>query len=73
MLKARIIKRSHGKQTIFQIQQRHFIFFWWWVPAWVNDINGAAAPQDTFKTLKEAQDNMCHFDGSKPVETICIS
>lgn len=49
----------------YQIQQRHFLFRWQWVPAWVNSDLGAMC-YDTFSTLKEAKKNLCYFDGSKP-------
>jgi len=71
MKKSRIIKSTYGGQTFYQIQQRHFIFFWWWVPAWINSSLGASAPSDTFETLEEAEKNMYLFDGTKPVETEC--
>lgn len=70
MIKYRIVKIQHGPTVYYEIQQRHHIFFWWWVPAWVNSIQGASAPQDRFETLKEAQDNLYKFDGTKPVKSI---
>ena len=36
--KVRIIKRIMPDGRVeFTIQQRHFLFFWWWVDAWVNN------------------------------------
>jgi hypothetical protein len=73
MKKVRIVKKTFADQTYYQIQQRHFIFFWWWVDAWVNDSAGAYAPQDTFETLEEAEANLYLFDGSKPKQEIKVS
>ena len=71
MKKAKIVKVSYGNSTYYQIKQRHFIFFWWWVPAWINSSLGASAPPDTYKTLEEAQKNMYLYDGTKAIETEC--
>jgi hypothetical protein len=71
MKKVKIVKVTYGGQTFYQIKQRHFIFFWWWVDAWVNSSMGASAPMDTFETLEEAQKNMYKFDGTKAIETGC--
>lgn len=71
MKKARIREyTSVDGSKSYTIQQRHFLFFWWWVPAWVNSSMGASAPTDTFKTLEEAQANIKYFDGSKGTERI---
>ena len=68
-MKTRIIKRTHvdGK-TKFIIQQKHFMFCWWWVDAWMN--SGSVWCKDDFDTLEEAKKNLCYFDGSKSVETV---
>ena len=67
---ARIIKRTKVDGTVkFVIQQRHFIFFWWWVDAWVNN---DISTQDSFLTLEEAKKHLCYFDGSKAKEEIII-
>ena len=55
MEKIRIEKVEFFGNTWYQVQKRHFIFFWWWVPAWVNSFSGASAPHDTFETLEEAE------------------
>ena len=34
------------------------------VDAWINSGVGAAC-NDSFSTLKEAQEHLCHFDGSR--------
>lgn len=63
--KVRIIKRTFPDGRVeFTIQQRHFLFFWLWVDAWINSSSGASCV-DSFSTLEEAQKNLCYFDGSK--------
>ena len=51
----------------FTIQQRHFLFRWWWVDAWVNHDTSTI---DSFATLEEAQKKMCHFDGTRCREVV---
>ncbi len=70
-MKTRIIKRTgvDGKEC-FVIQQKHFLFRWWWVDAWVN--SGDTWARDTFDTLEEAQKNLCYFDGSEPKEEVVM-
>ena len=68
-MKARIIKRvGVDGHTQFIIQQKHSLFRWWWVDAWIN--SGSVWCQDDFGTLEEAKKNLCYFDGSKCVETV---
>ena len=64
-MKARIIENTlpSGRKS-YTIQQRHFLFRWWWVPAWVNSMDGAACC-DTWGTLHEARENLCWFDGTE--------
>ena len=69
MKKTRIIKRTFNDRTQYIIQQKHFLFRWWWVDAWINSIDGAWC-QDDFDTLAEAKANLCYFDGSKATEII---
>ena len=70
MKKARIIERTGPDGSVeYVIQQRHFLFRWWWVDAWLNSMAGAAC-QDSFTTLEEAQANMCFFDGTPIKERI---
>jgi hypothetical protein len=65
MSKVRIIEKTNVDGTIkYVIQQRHFLFRWWWVDAWVNH---DVATNDTFSSLEEAKNNLCYFDGSKPI------
>lgn len=63
-MKYRIIERScvDGKVS-YVIQQKHFLFRWWWVDAWVNSSSGAACI-DSFSSIEEARSNLCYFDGS---------
>lgn len=66
--KVRIIERKNVDGTKeYIIQQKHFLFFWMWVDAWMN---GDASIRDSFTTLEEAKKNLCYFDGSKPVDTV---
>ena len=70
MKKVRIIERKSPDGTIsFIIQQKHFIFRWMWVDAWINSFSGACCV-DSFDSLKEAKGNLCYFDGSKCSEKI---
>ena len=73
MKKSRIIERKFQDGRIeYTIQQKHFIFRWWWVDAWVNSIDGASCC-DSFKSLKEAKDNLWLFDGSKCSEKVILT
>lgn len=70
MRKTRIVKRTDVDGTVkYFIQQKHFLFRWYWVDGWMNSLMGPAH-QDFFPTLKEAQNNLCYFNGSKPKEEI---
>lgn len=63
-MKARIVKRTGpGGRVEYVIQQRHLLFRWWWVDAWVNSSCGAYCT-DAFDTLEEAKGNLCWFDGT---------
>lgn len=67
---ARIIERTACDGGVeFVIQQRHFLFKWWWVDAWLNSYSGASC-KDYFSTLKEAKENMCYFDGTECKERV---
>lgn len=64
----RIIKRTLPDNTVkFVIQQRHFLFRWWWVDAWINN---SVEYEDSFDTFEEAEKNICYFDGTKCKETV---
>lgn len=65
MKKTRIVKRTSVDNSItYVIQQRHFLFKWWWVDAWINSLCGAYCT-DSFSTLEEAERKFCYFDNSK--------
>ena len=70
-MKARIVKKTNVDGRVeFVIQQRHFLFRWWWVDAWMNrDVYTI----DSFSTLEEAKKNLCYFDGSKVKQEIVES
>jgi len=69
-MKSRIVKRTHvDGRTSYVIQQRHFVFRWWWVDAWINSSSGAACT-DSFDTLEKAKSNLCYFDDSQNVDEI---
>jgi hypothetical protein len=62
--KVRIVERTSVDGSVkYVIQQKHFLFRWWWVDAWVNSLDGAWCT-DSFDSLEEAQQNLCYFDGS---------
>ncbi len=68
MSNVRIVKKTYpDKRTEFVIQQRHFLFRWWWVDAW---INSDVYCVDYFKTLDEAKNSLCYFDGTQTIEEI---
>jgi hypothetical protein len=69
-MKARIIKRTGPAGDVcYVIQQKHFLFRWWWVDAWLNSGCGAAC-RDSFLTLEDAQRNLCYFDGTQTKEEV---
>lgn len=69
-MKTRIIKRTGPDGRVqYIIQQKHFLFRWWWVDAWLNSSCGAYCTDD-FDTLEEAQANLCYFDGTPCKETV---
>ena len=69
-MKARIVERTapNGEKT-WVIQQKHFLFRWWWVDAWMNSSCGASC-NSTFYSLEEAEKNLCFFDGTKTVDKV---
>jgi hypothetical protein len=70
MKKTRIIKRTSPDGSVsYVIQQKHFLFFWTWVDAWINSSAGASCT-DSFSSLEEAQENLCYFNGSKFKEEV---
>lgn len=69
-MKARIIERilPNGNKR-YVIQQKHFLFRWLWVDAWLESWTSAAC-QDDFCTLEEAKANLCYFDGTPTKERV---
>ncbi len=64
MKTVRIVRRITPSGSVsYVIQQKHFLFRWWWVDAWINSMDGAMC-QDSFNTLGEAKANLCWFDGT---------
>ena len=71
-MKCRIVKRTCvDGRILYIIQQRHFLFRWWWVDAWLNSSCGAYC-RDSFDSLKEAKDNLCYFDESEHTDEVII-
>ena len=69
-MKTRIIERiSPDGSKSYVIQQKHFLFRWMWVNAWINSSCGADC-RDEWSSLKEAQENMCYFDGTESTYTV---
>ena len=73
MKASRIVERtaSDGHKS-FVIQQRHFLFRWWWVDAWINSSVGAYC-QDYFGSLEEAKKNLCYFDGTPSIDRVILT
>ena len=72
MRKVRIIKRTNPDGRIqYVIQQKHDLFRWWWVDAWINSMCGAYCT-DYFDTLEKAKKNLCYFNGSKAKEEVVV-
>ena len=73
MRRTRIVKRTNpGGCISYVIQQKHDLFWWWWVDAWINSWCGASCV-DYFDTLKDAERNLCYFDGTKTLEEIIFA
>ena len=73
MSKFRIIERTNvnGRKS-WVIQQKHFLFIWWWVDAWVNSPGGGYSI-DSFNSLEEAKNNLCYYDGTKVKEKVVFT
>ena len=70
--RAQIVERTGPDgRTVFVIQQRHFLFRWWWVDAWINAWEGTYC-QDSFFTLEEAKKHLCYFDGTPTRERVIV-
>ncbi len=73
MVKCRIIQRTCPDGRVEHvIQQKHYLFRWWWVDAWVNSSSGPAC-RDSYRSLDEAIENLVDFDGSKCEETVLVA
>ncbi len=72
MKKVRIVERTLvDDRKVYVIQQRHFLFRWLWVDAWINSSAGAWCI-DSFSTLEKAQEHLCYFDGSTHKDKVII-
>ena len=73
MSKFRIIERTNvnGRKS-WVMQQKHFLFIWWWVDAWVNS-SGGGYSIDSFSSLEEAKNNLCYYDGTKVKEKVVFT
>lgn len=70
MIECRIIKRTCVDDRVrYVIQQKHFLFRWWWVDAWINSWCGAYCTDD-FDSLIDAKANLCYFNGSQSVDEV---
>ena len=66
----RIVERTAPDGRVeYVIQQRHYLFRWRWVDAWVNSW-AAAACRDSFPTIEVARANLCYFNGSRAVDRV---
>lgn len=72
MIKARIVERTSpdGSKT-WVIQQRHWLFRWYWCDAWLNSMCGPAC-QDSFSSLDEAKKHLCYFDGTPCTDEVVL-
>tara|TARA_R110002020_G_scaffold17516_10_gene61456 strand:- start:445 stop:657 length:213 start_codon:yes stop_codon:yes gene_type:complete len=70
-MKCRIVERTvvNGSKR-WVIQQRHFLFRWWWVDAWVNK---GVYCIDTFQSLQAAKEKLCYFDGTKVKNKVILT
>lgn len=72
-MKCRIVQREAPDGRInYVIQQKHFLFRWWWVDAWVNSSAGASC-RDSLDSFEEAQKNLCWFDGSQHKDEVILT
>lgn len=70
MKNRRIIKRFNLAGSVeYVIQEKHWIFRWWWVDAHSNSWDFAGCV-DSFNTLEEAKDHLKYFDGTKCREEV---
>jgi hypothetical protein len=67
--KCRIVKSTFDGKETYIIEQRHFLFMWWWVSATVNCLGGEYM-NDEFSTLDEAEAHVKYYDHTKPKREI---
>ena len=58
----RIVEKEINGKISYTVEQRHFIFRFWWVDAWVNSLDGACFT-DTFDNKPEAQQLLDFLQG----------
>ena len=67
--KTRIVERtSPNGKTRYVIQQKHDLFIWQWVDAWINSYDVGC--NDSFNTLEEAKENLYLFNGTKAMDRV---
>lgn len=67
MKPVRIVERTHLDGSVKYVIQTRFWFFRW---RWADAGREYEYAQDTFPSLKEAQENICHFDGSRHTDRV---
>lgn len=69
--KVRIVERTSvdGKKR-WIIQQKHFLFCWWWVDAWMNSM--CSYSDSSYPSLEVANNNLCYFDGTKRIDKVVL-
>jgi len=71
-MKTRIVKRKYVDGRVsYVIQQKHFLFRWWWVDAWVNSMADAACT-DSFDSLEKAKKNLCYFVHPNNIDEVVV-
>ena len=69
MKKCRIIKRTGPTGHVqYVIQQKHFLFRWMWVDAWLN--SSCPYVRDSFFTMDEAIEHLPLYDGTPTKEEV---
>jgi hypothetical protein len=68
MKKCRIVKRTGPTGHVqYVIQQKHFLFRWMWVDAWMNT---GTYDRDSFFTMEEAIEHLPYYDGTPTKEEV---
>lgn len=69
-MKVRIVKRTNPMGSPwYVIQQKHYLFRWWWVDASSNQHEHRC---DKYYTLEEAKANLCWFDGTPHKDEVVL-